>query len=193
MSVPLRKRFLNQLDSSIRRFASGRSDEAFMVRLYQEMLRRPPDVSALADGTRKLGLGLVRRNHLRQEIASSAEYRAVTPPWKCVLNQLDSSIRRFASGRSDEAFLARLYEQMLGRRPDAGALSAGTRNLSRGFLRRNNLRKQVASSAEYRAVTTLRGIKTPQSSLRRLRAPSPGKGCSSTCMETRSSAASRRR
>src|ERR1035438_4107076 len=65
--VPLWKRSLNQLDSSIRRFASGASDEAFMGRLYQEMLCRAPDASALAAGTRKLGLGLFRRNHLRKE------------------------------------------------------------------------------------------------------------------------------
>jgi MoaA/NifB/PqqE/SkfB family radical SAM enzyme len=158
--VPLWKRSLNQLDSSIRRFASGASDEAFMGRLYQEMLCRAPDASALAAGTRKLGLGLFRRNHLRKEIASSSEYRTVTPPWKCALNQIDSSLRRFASGKSDGAFLDRLYEQMLGRRPDVGAVSNGMRNLSRGFLRRNSLRKQIISSSEYRAVTPLREIKS---------------------------------
>jgi MoaA/NifB/PqqE/SkfB family radical SAM enzyme len=78
------------------------------------------------------------------------------PLWKRLLNQLDSSIRRFASSDSDEAFLARLYQQMLGRPPDVGALPAGTRNLSLGFLRRDDLRKAIASSPEYRAMTSVR-------------------------------------
>lgn len=81
MSVPLWKRSMNQLDSSTKRFASGESDEAFMARLYQRMLGRRPEVGALSAGTGKLGLGLLRRNHLRKEIASSSEYRAVTTRW----------------------------------------------------------------------------------------------------------------
>src|ERR1039457_5488434 len=86
--------------------------------------------------------------------------RVFVPLWKRSLNQIDSSLRRFASGKSDGAFLDRLYEQMLGRRPDVGAVSNGMRNLSRGFLRRNSLRKQIISSSEYRAVTPLREIKS---------------------------------
>ena len=86
--------------------------------------------------------------------------RVSVPLWKRLLNRLDSSIRRFTSGESDEAFIAHLYLEMLGRLPDAGALSAGTRKLGLGFLRRNHLRKEIASSSEHRAVTALRGIKT---------------------------------
>ncbi len=78
MSVPLWKRSLNRLDSSIRRFASGESDEAFLARLYVETLCRPADVGALAAGMRKLNRGSLRRNHIRKEIASSSEYRAAT-------------------------------------------------------------------------------------------------------------------
>ena len=78
LSVPLWKRSLNRLDSSIRRFASDESDEAFMARLYLRTLGRPADVGALSTGTRKLGLGLLRRGHLRKDVASSPEYRALT-------------------------------------------------------------------------------------------------------------------
>ncbi|HEX7615953.1 MAG TPA: radical SAM protein [Thermoanaerobaculia bacterium] len=78
MSAPLWKRSLNRLDSSIRRFASNESDEAFVVRLYREMLGRPADSEGLSEGTRNLGLGLLRRGHLRPYIASSSEYRALT-------------------------------------------------------------------------------------------------------------------
>lgn len=53
-----------------------------------------------------------------------------------------------------------LYEKMLGRRPEAGALAAGTRNLGFGYLRRNLVRKQIVSSPEYRNRTTLRGMRT---------------------------------
>jgi MoaA/NifB/PqqE/SkfB family radical SAM enzyme len=77
LSVPLWKRSLNRLDSSVRRFASDESDEAFMADLYQEMLGRRPEVGAISAGTRKLGLGLLRRNHVRQDIASSPEFCAV--------------------------------------------------------------------------------------------------------------------
>lgn len=82
------------------------------------------------------------------------------PLWKRSLNQLDSSIRRFASGGSDKAFMARLYEEMLGRRPDLRALSDGTTNLRHGFLRRNHIRKQIAVSPEYRALRASREFKT---------------------------------
>ncbi len=161
MPVPLWKRSLNRLDSAIRRFASEKSDDAFMTRLYERMLRRPPDGGARAAGTWKLSRGFLRRSRLRKEIASSSEYRALTLwqrivtrlAWKCSLNRLDSAIRRFASGESDEAFMTRLYERMLCRPPDAGALAAGTGNLSLGFVRRNRLRKEIASSPEYRALT----------------------------------------
>ena len=160
MSVPLWKCSLNRLDSSIRRFASGEGDEAFMTRLFEEMLCRPPDFGALAAGTRNLSLGLLRRGRLRKAIAWSAEYRGLTPLWKRSLNRLDSSIRRFASGESDEAFMVGLYQKMLGRRPEVDALSAGKRNLGFGYLRRNHVRKQIDSSPEYRARTTLRGMRT---------------------------------
>ncbi|MEO8584788.1 MAG: radical SAM protein [Acidobacteriota bacterium] len=72
------KRSLNRLDSSLRRFASEETDEAFTLRLYQEMLGRPADTGGLSEGTRKLGLGLMRRGHLRKDMASSPEHRAVS-------------------------------------------------------------------------------------------------------------------
>lgn len=84
MSVPLWKRSLNRLDSSIRRFASDESDEAFMVRLYREMLGRPADVGGLSEGTKKLGLGFLRRGHVRKDIASSPEYRALTIEYRAL-------------------------------------------------------------------------------------------------------------
>ena len=113
-------------------------------------------------------------------VGSGGAIRVFVPLWKRSLNQLDSSIRRFASGKNDEAFLDRLYEQMLGRRPDVGAVSNGTRNLSRGFLRRNSLRKQIASSSEYRTVTTLREIKTL---LRHAPAPATGRSLAASSPE----------
>ncbi|MGE5717748.1 MAG: radical SAM protein [Acidobacteriota bacterium] len=80
--------------------------------------------------------------------------------WKCSLNRLDSSIRRLASGESDEAFMTRLYEKMLGRLPDVGALSTGTRNLGLGHLRRSQVCNQIVSSPEYRDRSTLRGLRS---------------------------------
>jgi MoaA/NifB/PqqE/SkfB family radical SAM enzyme len=156
LSIPPWKSSLNRLDSSFRRFASGESDEEFMARLYRRMLGRAPEVRALLAGTGNLSLGFLRRGHLRKTIASSPEYRGLTPRWKRSLNRLDSSIRRFASGESDEEFMVRLYRRMLDRRPDDGAVSAGAWNLSLGFLRRGHLRKAIASSPEYRGLTTVR-------------------------------------
>lgn len=78
LAAPGWKRALNRLDSSIRRFSSGESHAAFMAGLYAEMLVRPVDSVALSAGTRKLGQGLLRRSHLRGEIASSPEYRAAS-------------------------------------------------------------------------------------------------------------------
>ncbi len=77
-SAPLWKRSLNRLDSSVRRFASAESDEEFIVHLYDELLGRRADFVGLSEGTRNLGLGLMRRGHLRRYIASSSEYRALT-------------------------------------------------------------------------------------------------------------------
>lgn len=93
-------------------------------------------------------------------VGSESRLDVPVPSWKRSLNRLDSSIRRFASGERDEEFLARLYEEMLGRRPDVGALSKGTTKLGLGLLRRTHLREEIASSSEYRARTTLRGIRT---------------------------------
>ena len=166
MSVPLWKRGLNRLDSSIRRFASGASDEAFIAGLYERILTRPADAGALSAGARSLALGLVRRGHVRRALVSSSEYRALEPLWKRSLNRLDSSIRlwkrslnrfdssirRFASGASDEEFIASLYEWILARPSDAGALSAGARSLALGFVRRGQVRRALVSSAEYRAL-----------------------------------------
>jgi MoaA/NifB/PqqE/SkfB family radical SAM enzyme len=78
LSVPRWKRSLNRLDSSVRRLASGEGDEAFTLRLYEEMLGRAADPTGLFEGTRNLALGLVRRGRLRAYIASSDEYRAVS-------------------------------------------------------------------------------------------------------------------
>lgn len=169
MSGGLWKRLLNRFNSSVRRFLHKESDEAFVTRLYQEMLGRPPEASALFGGTRDLGLGFLRRKDLRGAIASSPEYRAWTPPWRRCLNRLDSSVRRFVSGESDEAFATRLYWRMLHRPPDVAALSAGTRDLGLGFLSRRGLRKAIAASPEYRALTPLwrRSLNRLDSSIRR--------------------------
>jgi MoaA/NifB/PqqE/SkfB family radical SAM enzyme len=58
------------------RRASGQPDSAFVARLYRELLGRPPEAEAVFVATGKLALGFLRRDLLRGEIVSSAEYRA---------------------------------------------------------------------------------------------------------------------
>ena len=154
--TPRWKRSLNRLDSLIRRFVSGNSDETFVALLFQRMLGRQADVVPLAEGVRNLGLGVLRRHGLRRAIASSSEYRTLTPRWKRPLNRFDSSVLRFLNGESDEAFVTRLYREMLGRPPEASALSAGTKKLGLGLIRRNHLRREIALSDEHRAVAAVR-------------------------------------
>lgn len=158
------KHSLNQLDSSIRRLTSGESDEAFIARLYRRMLGRVPDGGALSEATKNLALGVLRRGQIRRAIASSLECldlrrRFPVPLWKrCrrLTNRLDSSIRRFASRAGDEAFLNRLYQEMLGRPADEGALSEATRYLALGEIRRGHIRRSVGSSPEHGALASLR-------------------------------------
>lgn len=79
--------------------------------------------------------------------------------WKRRLNRLDSSLRGLARSETDGAYVVRLYEELLCRAPDAGALSAGARKLGRGLLRRGTLRRELLASAEYRAVAPARGVR----------------------------------
>lgn len=102
------------------------------------------------------------------------------PPWKRSLNRLDSTVRRFASGESDEAFMERLYGEMLGRRPETAALTNGRTNLGRGYLRRSQVRRQIESSSEHRALTALRGVRT---SLRDAPAPATDRSLAASAPE----------
>lgn len=77
-------------------------------------------------------------------------------PWKRRLNRLDSSLRRWASGEPDVTFVGRLYDDLLCRPPDAGALTEGTRKLRLGDIRRGALRTDILASPEYRSVTPVR-------------------------------------
>jgi MoaA/NifB/PqqE/SkfB family radical SAM enzyme len=158
------KRSLNQFDSSLRRLSSGESDDAYIARLYRKMLGRAPEAGALSEATKCLALGALRRGQIRGAIASSSERRELrrrhTVPLRSRLkrlaNQLDSSIRRSSSGASDEAFVNGLYQEMLGRRADEGALSAAARSLALGEIRRGHIRKSVGASPEYRALASVR-------------------------------------
>lgn len=164
LGPPPWKRSLNQLDSSIKRVSSGEGDEAFMARLYRRMLGRAPDAGALSEATKNLALGALRRGQIRRAIASSPECQALRRRFPVPLlkrckrfaNRVDSSIRRFASGSGDEAFVNRLYQEMLGRLADEGALSEGTRYLALGEIRRSHIRRTVASSPEYGALASVR-------------------------------------
>ena len=162
-STPRWKRSLNQLDSSVRRLSSGESDEAFIARLYRKMLGRAPEAGALAEATKNLAPGSLRRGQIRRAIASSPEYqdlmRRFPVPlwrrWKRFANRLDSSVRRFASGASDDAFVNRLYQEMLGRLADANALSEATRYLALGEIRRSHIRRTVVASPEHGALAAV--------------------------------------
>jgi MoaA/NifB/PqqE/SkfB family radical SAM enzyme len=158
------KRSLNQLDSSIKRLSSGENDVDFTGRLYRKMLGRAPDGGALSEATKNLALGAIRRSQVRRAIASSPECRDLrrrfpVPLWKrCkrFANRLDSSIRRLASGASDEVFLNRLYQEMLGRPADTDALSEATRYLALGEIRRSHIRQSVGASPEHGALASMR-------------------------------------
>ena len=74
------------------------------------------------------------------------------PRWKRQLNRLDSSLRRRVSRQENGEFVGVLYEDLLCRPPDPGALSEAVRKLELGLLRRGGLRREIVASAEYRAV-----------------------------------------
>lgn len=89
------------------------------------MLGRPVDLVGLSEGTRKLGLGLMRRGHLRPYIASSSEYRALTTTRKS-------------------------YRALLGRDATGAEERKGARLLIAADQDRGVLEREVREGIEYR-------------------------------------------
>jgi hypothetical protein len=157
--------------------ASSSGTAAFVCALYEDLLGRAPDAGGLSAFGGQLSRG-TSRGTVAGEILHSTEYRTalITSYYRDYLGRppdagglatfltilgtgssdetvqadmLGSTEFFDAAGRTDDGFLAALYEDLLGRAPDVGGLSAFGEQLSRGTSRAT-VAGEILHSTEYR-------------------------------------------
>lgn len=113
---------------------------ASVLRLYQAGLGRAPDGAGLAFWTGQVQAG-VPLTQLAASFLASAEFQARFPA---------------AAGGTADAFVGQVYQNVLGRAPDAGGLAFWTGQLNTGVLTRAGVLAGISESQENRTNTAAR-------------------------------------
>jgi hypothetical protein len=120
--------------------STGSGIDDSIVRLYAAFFDRAPDPTGLAHWSARYRRG-ERLASIADRFADSAEFRA-----------------RYG-GLDPAAFVALVYQNVLGRQPDERGHAYWTDQLARGVIGRGNLMTQFSESAEFVSVT---GTLAPQ-------------------------------